>query len=68
MGAEDTRWLATQLAEEYGDSALTYAGRAVASYEADGNNDRATLWRVVHAILADIAARRIDPEAPITIH
>jgi hypothetical protein len=68
MGAEDTRWLASQLAEEYGDEALIYAGRAVATYEADGNDDRARLWRVVHAILGDIAACRIDAEAPITIH
>jgi hypothetical protein len=68
MGAEDTCWLANQLVEEYGDGALTYAGRAVVTYEAEGNDDRAHLWRVVHAILADMAARRLDPESPITIH
>jgi len=68
MGAEDTCRLAAELAEEYGDVAFTVAGRAIATYEAEGKGDRAAMWRVLHAILGDIAARRFDPSAPIAIH
>ena len=68
MGAEETCRLAAELAEEYGEVAFTVAGRAIATYEAEGNGDRANMWRLLHAILADIAANRFDPTAPIAIH
>lgn len=68
MNAEDTCRLAAELADEYGESAYRVAGRAVASFEADGLLDRAVLWRALHAILGDIALRRFDPRAPIAIH
>jgi len=36
--------------------------------EADGFAERALVWRAIHAILGDIAAKRFDPYAPIAIH
>ena len=68
MGAEDTCRLAAELAEEYGEVAFTVAGRAIATYEAEGKCDRAAMWRVLHAILGDIREHRFDPNAPIAIH
>jgi hypothetical protein len=68
MGAEETCRLAAELKEEFGDLVSHVAERAIVAYEADGLTDRAILWRALHAILGDIAARRIDPYAPIAIH
>lgn len=68
MGAEDTCRLAAELAEEYGDIASTVAGRAIVTYESEGMHERANMWRVLHAILGDIAVGRFDPNAPIAIH
>ena len=68
MNAEETCRLAAELAEEYGESALCVAGRAVASFEADGLIERAEVWRALHAILGDIAECRFDPRAPFAIH
>lgn len=68
MGAEDTCRLAVELMEEYGDIVGDVADRAIVTYEAEGAHDRANMWRVLQAILGDIAANRIDPEAPIAIH
>jgi hypothetical protein len=44
------------------------AERAIATLEADGFVERALMWRAIHAILGDIAAKRFDPYAPIAIH
>ena len=68
MGAEETCRLAAELNEEFGDMVSRVAERAIVAYEADGLMDRAILWRALHAILADIAAKRIDPYGPIAIH
>ena len=68
MGAEETCRLAAELSEEFGDMVTHVAERAIATFEADGLMERAVLWRALHAILADIAAHRIDPYGPIAIH
>ena len=68
MGAEETCRLAVELAEEFGDIVSGVAERAIVTLEADGLADRALVWRVIHAILADIAANRFDPNGPIAIH
>jgi len=68
MGAEETCRLAAELNEEFGDMVTFVAERAIATFEADGLMERAVLWRALHAILADIAANRIDPYGPILIH
>lgn len=68
MNAVETCRFAAELTEEYGESALGVAGRAVASFEADGLPERAAVWRALHAILGDIALRRLDPHAPLAIH
>lgn len=68
MGAEETCRLAAELAEEFGEAVSALAERAIATCEADGIADRALLWRAIHGILADIAAKRFDPYAPIAIH
>ncbi|HYM18213.1 MAG TPA: hypothetical protein VEU06_06605 [Micropepsaceae bacterium] len=68
MSAEETCRLAAELSEEFGDMVTRVAERAIASLEADGLMERAVMWRALHAILGDIAAKRIDPYAPIAIH
>ena len=68
MGAEETCRLAAELAEEFGESVSGVAERAIATFEADGFADRALMWRAIHAILVDIAAKRFDPYARIAIH
>lgn len=68
VGAEETCRLAAELAEEFGEIVTGVAERAIVTFEADGFADRAALWRAIHAILADIAAKRFDPYAPIAIH
>jgi len=68
MGVEETCRLAAELNEEFGEMVSRVAERAVATFEADGMIERAAIWRVLHAILSDIVAKRIDPYAPIVIH
>ena len=68
MGAEDTCRLAAELNEEYGELARSVAARAVATFTAEGSEERAAVWRALHAILGDIAAKRLDPYAPIALH
>ncbi|HEX3484093.1 MAG TPA: hypothetical protein VHT51_03475 [Micropepsaceae bacterium] len=68
MSAEDTCRLAAELSDEYGDVAVLVAQRTIASLEADGCDQRASVWRALLAILDDIAAKRIDPYAKIAIH
>ena len=68
MSAEETCRLAAELNEEFGKLVTLVAERAIVSFEADGLIERAQIWRVLHAILGDIEAKRIDPYAPIAIH
>ena len=68
VGAKDTCLLAAELAEEYGDMALNVDGRAVANFVAEGLEERAVVWRALYAVLGDIAANRLDPYAPVSIH
>ena len=60
--------LASDFADESGDNASDYAYRAVVSFEAEGEGDRAYFWFLLLVMLGDIAAHRIDPDATITIH
>ena len=68
LNAEDACRLAAELNEEFGEVVARVAERAIVTFEADGLVERAALWRALHAILGDIAAKRIDPYAPIAIH
>jgi hypothetical protein len=68
MSAEETCRLAAELKEEFGNMVSLVAERAIAALEAEGLVERAQIWRVLHAILSDIEAKRIDPYAPIAIH
>jgi hypothetical protein len=68
VGPQETCRLAVELVEEFGDTVNDVAERAIATFEADGYADRALMWRAIHAILGDIAAKRFDPHAPIAIH
>ena len=68
MSAQETCRLAAELKEEFGDMVARVAERAIASLEADGLEERATVWRALLAILDDIASKRLDPYAPIAIH
>ena len=68
MSAEEACRLAAELNEEFGDMVARVAERTIASLEADGLEERATIWRALLAILDDIAAKRLDPYAPIAIH
>ena len=68
MSAEEACRLAAELNEEFGEVVVVVAKRTIASLEADGFVERASIWRALLAILDDIAAKRIDPYAKIAIH
>lgn len=68
MTPQETCRLAAELKEEFGDMVTRVAERAIIAYEADGLTERATLWRALQAIFADISAQRLDPYAKIAIH
>ncbi len=68
INASDLCRLAADLAVEHGAEAIDYARRAIVSYEAEGEADRAHFWRMLSALLDDIVAQRLDPDLPITIH
>ncbi len=68
ISASDMCMLAAELAAEHGLIARDYARRAVASFEAEGEVDRARFWFTLSVLLDDIALNRLDPERPLTIH
>ena len=68
MSAEEACRLAAELKEEFGDMVARVAERVIATLEEDGLDERASVWRALHAILEDIAANRIDPYGKIAIH
>lgn len=68
MSAEEACRLAAELNEEFGEVVVVVAKRTIASLEADGFDEHASVWRALLAILDDIAAKRIDPYAKIAIH
>ena len=68
MKPGDLCLLAAELALEHGPRALEYARRARWEFECEGAPDRAHFWHVMAVLLDDIAERRLDPEAPVTIH
>ena len=60
--------LAFDLADEHGADASDYAWRAVISFGAEGEGDRAYFWFLLLVMLSDIASHRIPPGGAITIH
>lgn len=68
MTACDLCLLAGELAMEHGTDALSFARRAHLTFEAEGENDRAHIWYALSVLLDDIAAKRLDPTRPVTIH
>jgi hypothetical protein len=60
--------LASDFADEHGEEASDYAYRAVISFEADGEGERAYFWFLLLVMVGDIVSHRIDPDAAITIH
>ena len=60
--------LASDFAEEHGADACDYAYRAVVSFEAEGEGERAYFWFLLLVMLGDIACHRLDPDAPVTIN
>jgi hypothetical protein len=60
--------LASDFAEEHGDEASDYAYRAVITFEAEGEDERAYFWFLLLVMMGDIRGRRVDPDAAITIH
>jgi len=64
----DLCMLAAELAEEHGNSAYDYAWHTYLSFETGGEADRAAFWFTLSVLLEDIAALRIDPSLPLTIH
>ena len=60
--------LASDFADEHGREACDYAYRAVVSFEAEGEGERAYFWFLLLVMMGDIVSRRIDPDAAITIH
>jgi len=68
ISADDFCRLAAELAAEHGLIAREYAMRAVASFEADGEVDRARFWLALSLLLDDIVTQRVDPTHKLTIH
>jgi hypothetical protein len=68
LTARDMVRLAADFAEEHGAHASDFAYRAVISFEADGEPDRAYFWFLMLVMLGDIACKRIQPDAAITLH
>jgi hypothetical protein len=68
MSAEEACRLAAELNEEFGEAVFIVARRTIASLEAEGCEERASVWRALLAILDDIVANRIDPYAKIALH
>ena len=68
LTTSDMYRLASDFAEEFGEDASDYAWRAVISFEAEGEGDRAYFWFLLLVMLGDITTHRIDPAATITIH
>lgn len=60
--------MASDFAEEHGADACDYAYRAVVSFEAEGEGERAYLWFLLLVMLGDIASHQINPDRPLTIH
>ena len=59
--------LASDFAEEHGNDACDYAYRAVVSFEAEGEGERAYFWFLLLIMLGDIASNRVHPGV-LTIH
>ena len=68
LSAGDMYRLAFDFAQEHGRDACDYAYRAVVSFEAEGEGERAYFWFLLLVMLGDIASHRIVPGATITIH
>lgn len=60
--------LASDFADEHGDNACDYAYRAVVSFEAEGEGERAYFWFLLLIMLGDIASNRVNPSSVLTIH
>ena len=60
--------LASDFAEEHGADACDYAYRAVVSFEAEGEGERAYFWFLLLVMLGDIASNRVNPGSVLTIH
>ena len=60
--------LASDFAEEHGADACDYAYRAVVSFEAEGEGERAYFWFLLLVMLGDIASQRVNPNGTLTIH
>ena len=60
--------LASDFAEEHGADACDYAYRAVVSFEAEGEGERAYFWFLLLIMLGDIASNRLNPNGVLTIH
>lgn len=68
LSTQDMVRLASDFADEHGANACDYAYRAVLSFEAEGEGERAYFWFLLLVMLGDIASHRLDPEAALTIH
>lgn len=68
LTAQDYKALATHLIQEHGTTALTYANRAVAEMEDQGEEERAQAWRLLRAFVIDLLEGRLESETQITLH
>ena len=68
LSTHDMVRLASDFADEHGADACDYAYRAVLSFEAEGEGERAYFWFLLLVMLSDIASHRLDPAAALTIH
>ncbi|MEJ1970765.1 MAG: hypothetical protein WDN03_19365 [Rhizomicrobium sp.] len=68
LTANDLCRLAADLKDEHGESAMEFAQRAVAAFEAEGAVDRARFWFTMCVFLGDIVENRLDPDQTQTLH
>jgi hypothetical protein len=68
LSANDLCRLAADLSEEHGAQAMTYARRAVVTFEAEGAIDRARFWLTLCVILNDIEEYGLNPDMPVTLN
>ncbi|NWH09438.1 MAG: hypothetical protein HXY22_12490 [Alphaproteobacteria bacterium] len=68
LTAQDYKQLAAHLVARHGAVALTYADRAIAELEAQGEERRANSWRLLRGLVGDILVGRLAADRPLTLH
>ncbi|MFT3810968.1 MAG: hypothetical protein QM698_13695 [Micropepsaceae bacterium] len=68
LNAGDFQDLAFWLIDAHGADALSWADRAIAELDLQGDDERAELWRMLRSVADDMIAGRLDPHKRPTLH